>query len=146
MHNSGNIPLTMYVIVESVPSGFEPHTEIGIKNENLIAFNKTIGHWCYMEKDFFLKSDGLATIHGICTLTIDPMAIGHPHFHVQGCEEIWTTVSGHNIAFLGKELRHQPPGMAYMIPPDGKTNHANINTSETSSLVMLYISVRKDIE
>ena len=146
MENTGDIPLTMYVIVEPVTPGFIPRTEIGIKNEHLIPFNKTTGHWCYREKDFFLKSDGLATIHGICTLTLAPMTIGHPHFHVAGCEELWTTVSGHNIAFLGKEIRHQPPGMAYMIPPDGKTNHANINTSQQDSLVMLYVSVRKDIE
>ena len=146
MHNTGDIPLTMYIIVEPVPSGFTPRREMGVKNEHMIPFNKTVGHWSYMEKDFFLKSDGLATIHGICTLTLDTMTIGHPHFHVKGCEEIWTTVSGHNIAFLGKEIRHQPPGMAYMIPPDGKTNHANINVSEITSLVMLYVSVRKDIE
>ncbi|MFC1539381.1 cupin domain-containing protein [Candidatus Latescibacterota bacterium] len=146
MHNTGTIPLCMYVISEPVPNGFKPRGEIGVKNENLIPFNKTVGHWCYQEKDFFLKGDGLATIHGICKLTLDPMTIGHPHFHVNGCEEIWTTVSGENIAFLGKEIRLQPAGAAYMIPPDGKTNHANINSSEQTPLVMLYISVRKDIE
>jgi mannose-6-phosphate isomerase-like protein (cupin superfamily) len=146
LRNSGSVPLAMYIFSEPVPNGFVPRTEIGIKNENLIPFNKTVGHWCYQEKDFFLKGDGLATIHGICTLTLDPMTIGHPHFHVKGCEEIWTTVSGQNLAFLGKEIRPQPPGTAYMIPPDGRTNHSNINVSQTEPLVMLYVSIRKDIE
>ena len=146
LHNTGDTPLAMYIFSEPVPDGFIPRTEIGIRNENLIPFNNVVGHWCYMEKDFFLKGDGLATIHGICTLTLAPMTIGHPHFHVKGCEEIWTTVSGNNIAFLGKEIRKQPPGAAYMIPPDGKTNHSNINNSESEPLVMLYVSVRKDIE
>jgi mannose-6-phosphate isomerase-like protein (cupin superfamily) len=146
MHNNGDSPLEMYVFSEPVPEDFIPRTEIGVKNENMIPFNSVVGHWCYMEKDFFLKGDGLATIHGICTLTLAPMTIGHPHFHVKGCEEIWTTVSGNNIAFLGKEIRKQPPGAAYMIPPDGKTNHSNINVSGSEPLVMLYVSVRKDIE
>ncbi len=146
MKNNGNVPLNMYVVVEPVPAGFVPRKNIAIKDENKIQFNTTVGHWSYQEKDFFLKGDGLATIHGICTLTMDPMTIGHPHFHRKGCEEIWTTVSGQNIAFLGKEIRRQPSGTAYMIPPDGKTNHANINPSDTEPVVMLYVSVRKDIE
>lgn len=146
LKNNGDEPLTMYVIAEPVPAGFVPRESIAIKDENKIQFNETVGHWSYQEKDFFLKRDGLATIHGVCTLTMDPMTIGHPHFHQKGCEEIWTTVSGQNIAFLGKEIRRQPPGTAYMIPPDGKTNHANINPSGTEPVVMLYVSVRKDIE
>ena len=93
-----------------------------------------------------LKGDGLATIYGVCTITLDPMTIGHPHFHTKGTEEVWTTISGDNIAFLGKQIRHQPPGTAYMIPPDGKTNHSNINQSKTEQVKMLYFSVRKDIE
>jgi hypothetical protein len=88
----------------------------------------------------------LATLHAVITLTQDPMTIGHPHFHVRGCEEIWTTIKGQNVAFLGKQLRHQPPGTAYMIPPDGKTNHSNVNQSKTEQIKMLYVATRADIK
>jgi len=144
--NTGDEPLTMYVISEPVPEGFIPKKRVVVKDNNTFPFNRGIGHWSYREKDLLLKRDGLAELHAVITLTLDPMTIGHPHFHVKGVEEVWTTISGENIAWLGKEIRRQPPGTAYMIPPDGKTNHSNINQSPSEPLVMLYFSVRKDLE
>lgn len=139
-------PLTMFLVSEPVPSGFTPRKTLVVKNENTYPIGTKDGHWCYQERDLILKGDGLATLHAVITLTQDPMTIGHPHKHVRGCEEIWTTIKGDNIAFLGKQLRNQPPGTAYMIPPDDRTNHSNINQSKTDQIKMLYIATRADIK
>ncbi|MDP2981937.1 MAG: cupin domain-containing protein [Candidatus Latescibacter sp.] len=146
MTNTGDEPLTMYVISDPVPEGFKPGKEIRVKNENLFPLGTKDGHWCYQERDLLTGRDGLATIYAIITLTMDPMTIGHPHSHGRGTEEIWTTIKGNNIAFLGKQIRMQPPGTAYMIPEDGKTTHSNINQSKTEQVKMLYIAVRKDLK
>ena len=145
MLNTGDEPITMYLISEPVQAGFKPRKDIVVKDESTFRFNTVVGHWSYREKDLILGNDGLATLHAVITLTLDPNTIGHPHFHVKGCEEVWTTISGNNIAWLGKEIRYQPPGTAYMIPPDGKTNHSNINESDSEKVKLLYFSVRADI-
>jgi len=145
MNNTGDQPLNMYLISEPVPANFTPRKDIVVKDNNTTRFNSGVGHWSYQEKDLLLHGDGLGILHAVITLTLDPMTIGHPHVHVKGCEEVWTTIKGQNIAFLGKQIRHQPVGTAYMIPPDGKTNHSNINESKTEQVLMLYFSVRQDI-
>lgn len=145
MHTTGDEPLAMYLISEPVPSGFTPNTALVMKDVNLTPIGTKDGHWCYQERDLFLKNDGLATLYALATITQDPMTIGHPHFHVKGCEEIWTTLKGDNIVFLGTQIRHQSPGTAYLIPPDGKTNHSNINQSKTGQVKMLYIATRNDV-
>lgn len=146
MTATGDEPLTMFLVCEPVLAGFTPRKELVVKNDNTYPIGTKDGHWVYQERDLFTEADGLAILHAVITLTQDPMTIGHPHFHVAGCEEIWTTIKGQNIAFLGKQLRHQPPGTAYMIPPDGKTNHSNLNQSKTDQIRMLYIATRNDIK
>lgn len=146
MTATGDEPLTMFLVCEPVLPGFTPRKDLAVKNENTFPIGTKDGHWVYQERDLFTEADGLSVLHAVITLTQDPMTIGHPHFHVAGCEEIWTTIKGENFAFLGKQLRHQPPGTAYMIPPDGKTNHSNLNQSKTDQIKMLYIATRNDIK
>jgi mannose-6-phosphate isomerase-like protein (cupin superfamily) len=67
------------------------------------------------------------------------MTIGQPHSHGPGVEEVWTVVSGKNMAFLGKEIRWQFPGTAYKVPPAGTTPHSNINCTE-EPIKFLYFS------
>ena len=143
MKNTGEGPLTMYLICDPTEPGFTPRKDVYTADNNTFRFNDGVGHWSYREKDLLLKQHGLSTLYAVITLTLDPMTIGHPHFHTKGIEEVWTTISGENIAWLGKQLRDQPPGTAYIIPPDGKTNHSNINDSKTDQVVMLYFAVRK---
>lgn len=144
--NTGEEPLTMFLLSEPVPAGFTPRKDIAVKNENLFPIGTKNGHWCYQERDLLLKSDGLATLYAVITLTQDPMTIGHPHFHDRGIEEVWTTIKGNNVAFLGKQLRMQPPGTAYMIPQNGRTNHSNINQSKTEQMKLLYFATRVEIK
>lgn len=130
MTSTSDEPLTMYLVNEPIPQGFRPNKDMLVKDENTIPIESTTGHWCHIVKNFFETDAGLGTLERVLTVTFDPMTIGHPHSHVEGCEEAWTAVSGTSIAFIGKQIRMQPPGTGYMIPPDGKTPHSNINTSK----------------
>ncbi len=127
--NTEEEPLEMYLINEPVPAGFKPNTDILIRDEEALPVASDNGHWSHIVKQLFNTGDGLATVENILTVSFDPMTIGHPHTHGKGVEEVWTAVNGTSAAFLGKEVRWQPPGTAYMIPPDGKTHHSNINNS-----------------
>ncbi|MCE5250380.1 cupin domain-containing protein [bacterium] len=130
MKNTGSESMTMYLVNEPIPAGFRPNTDITVKDENTLPVQSTNGHWCHIVKYFFETDAGLGTLERVLTVTFDPMTIGHPHSHAEGCEEVWTAVRGESIAFLGKQIRVQPEGTGYMIPPDGKTPHANINTGK----------------
>ncbi len=143
--NFSDEPLTMYIITEPIPKGFKPSRKMIVRDENTLPISSTRGHWTHIVKRLFDKDDGLGTLQSVLTVAHDPMTIGHPHSHNEGCEEVWTALKGSSLAFLGKQIRRQHPGTAYMIPPDGNTPHCNINTTE-SQIKLLYFSVRKDIE
>ena len=51
---TGGDDLTMYIISEPVPEGFTPRKDMLVKNEYLIPFSRTVGHWSYQEKDLLL--------------------------------------------------------------------------------------------
>ncbi len=143
--NTGDEPLTMYIIKEPTPKGFKPVKNIVVKDENTIPISSTNGHWTHIVKGVMGKSDGLATLYTVLTVGHDPMTIGHPHSHTSDFEEVWTSIRGTSVAFLGKQIRWQPPGTAYQIPPDGQTPHANINPTE-GPIKLLYFATRFDIK
>ncbi len=126
-------PLVVYIIREPVPEGFRPNKEILVKDEKAMA-NRDSGylkvHWSHNGKNIFNVADGLGTLEAVNMLTFNAMTIGQPHSHEEGMEEVWTVVEGKNLAFLGKEIRWQCPGTAYMVPPTGYTPHSNINVTE----------------
>lgn len=142
MKNTGNEDLTMYVISEPTPPGFVPVKHMLSVNERQVAVRKPMyaspftlpgasGHWAHIVRDLFSRTDGLATIGDVITVTINPMTMGEPHPHNAGQEEIWAAIEGDSLAFLGTELRVQHPGMAYMIRPDRSMTHSNINSGDT---------------
>jgi len=127
--NTGDEPMIFYLVNEPVPEGFEPLTEIKVRDENTAPYETSTVHWCMVFKRIFDGGSGLATIQSIITVTFAPLTMGQPHSHDNGCEETWLALEGDNSVLLGKQLRRMPPGTAYMIPPDGNTPHAQINTS-----------------
>ncbi len=143
MTNNSDELMTMYLINEPTPEGFTPKNEMVIKDENtsprpIEGFLRT--HWCHNPRGGGIGGDdGLACMRGTGIITFDPMSIGHPHSHGKGWEEVWLVVEGETFAFLGKELRRQPPGTAYRVPPSEFTPHSNINASEEPVEVLLYI-------
>lgn len=142
MKNTGEDDLTMYVVNEPVPKNFTPRKDMLVIDERTVpprtpmeASPYTLpgasGHWAHIVRDLFSRTDGLATIGDLITVTINPMQMGEPHPHNPGQEEIWVAIDGTSLAFIGTQLRVQPPGMGYMIRPDQMMTHSNINSGDT---------------
>ena len=142
MKNTGDDDLTLYVISEPTPEHFVPRKDMLVTDERqvpartpMVASPYTLpgasGHWAHIVRDLFSRTDGLATVGDVITVTLAPMTMGEPHPHNPGQEEIWAAIDGSSLAFLGTELRVQRPGMAYMIRPDHSMTHSNINSGDT---------------
>ncbi len=129
MTNQGNEPLTMYVVVEPIPEGFTPNSEMLVRDENFLPMYTSSGHWAHINKRLFRKEDGLAILVGMGPVWFDPMTMGQPHSHSEGVEEIWFSLKGDTRILLGKEMREFPPGTAYKIPSNSKTPHSTINAT-----------------
>jgi len=137
MTNTGDELLTMYLVSEPVPEGYEPKKEVDINCEDEMP----------------LRNEGYITVHwshngrggisgataGFGRLIFNAMTIGQPHSHVPGWEEVWLCTEGKNLCMLGREIRWQPPGTAYRIPPTGFTPHTNINTTEEPVRFLIWI-------
>jgi mannose-6-phosphate isomerase-like protein (cupin superfamily) len=142
IRNTSDQDLKMYVVSEPTPQNFVPGKEMLVTDERQVPVRTPMaaspftiqgasGHWAHIVRDLFSKTDGLATIGDIITVTIDPLTMGEPHPHNSGQEEIWAAIDGNSLAFIGSELRVQHPGMAYMIRPDHSMTHSNINSGDT---------------
>jgi mannose-6-phosphate isomerase-like protein (cupin superfamily) len=141
MKNTGSEDLTMYVVNEPVPKDFTPRQDMMIADERTVPVRMPMeaspytlpgasGHWAHVVRDLFSRTDGLATLGDIITVELNPMTMGEPHPHNLHQEEIWVAMDGTSLAFIGTELRVQPPGMGYMIRPDQMMTHSNINSSD----------------
>ena len=130
MKNTGDESLTMYLISEPYPEGFRLNSEMLVVDENTAPITSSDAHWVGIVKPLFQTNDGLGTLESILTCSFSPMTFFHPHSHVEGTEEVWTTINDEIHVLLGKQIRLQLPGTAYMIPSDGKTPHANFNVSD----------------
>ncbi|MFC1508475.1 cupin domain-containing protein [Candidatus Omnitrophota bacterium] len=131
LENSGDEPLTMYVIVEAVKPGFKANTDMLVRDENVLPVaGEKLGHWNHIYKKLFWKDDGLATAIGMGPVWFDPMTMGQPHSHNEGNEEIWFALNGNITILLGKEIRKLEPGSAYKVPPNGNTPHSTINVTD----------------
>ncbi len=144
IENTGDQPITMYVINEPTPPGFRPNTTILARDENQLPIASSSGMWAHIVKPLFVTSDGLGTLEAVLTVTLDPLTIGKPH-PVPGedtdeIEEVWTALDGTSLAMVGNQLRRQTPGMAYLHIPDNKMPHTNINGSEDSQDKFLYFA------
>ncbi|MBN1292789.1 MAG: hypothetical protein JXB48_13190 [Candidatus Latescibacteria bacterium] len=145
MKNTENTTLTMYLINEPVPADFRPNEELLVTDENTEAWNKGNPHWVGLSKPLFNTQKGLGTLENILTVQFDPMTFFQPHSHVEGCEEVWIAITDNVHFLLGKQIRYQPPGTAYLIPPDGKTPHANFNVSD-DRIKLFYFARYRDHE
>ncbi len=129
MTNTGEKPLTTYIIAEPIPEGFTPNSKMLVRDENVLPMHTSSGHWTHINKRLFRQEDGLAILVGMGPVWFDAMTMGQPHSHSPGVEEIWFALKGDTRILLGKELREFPPGTAYKIPPDSKTPHSTINAT-----------------
>ena len=143
--NTNDELLTMYLISESYPEGFRLNSEMLVTDENTGAWNKGNPHWVGLSKTLFNIQSGLGALQSILIVQFDPMTFFQPHSHVEGCEEVWTAITDNVHFLLGKQIRYQPPGTAYLIPPDGKTPHANFNVSDRR-IKLFYFARYRDQE
>ena len=139
--NSGSEPLTMYIMVEPVPAGTKTRSDMLVRDENVLTPASSNVHWCHIYKLLFGKDDGLTVLTGLGPVWFDPMTMGQPHSHGVGVEEIWFALKGDITILLGKQIRKLLPGMAYMIPPNGKTPHATINDTDEPLKLFWFMSV-----
>ncbi len=135
--------LTTYLVSEPTPPGFRPNDALLVRDTNLLPIAGTTVHWTHIDRELFKTSDGLGTLEFVTTCSFSPMTIGHPHSHVKGTEEVWTVIRGSNMLMLGKQLRKQEPGTAYLIPTDGNTPHSNINITD-EMVVFFYFARYRD--
>lgn len=147
MKNVGDEPLSMYLINESLPVGFTPKTRMVVRDENATPISETDftrnGHWAHIVKVVFEKADGLAVLGRLLTVALDPMTIGEPHGHRPNQLEVWTAIQGTSIAFVGTQVRHMGPGMAYQVRPDTQMTHSNINVGKEQVKFLWFASSGK---
>lgn len=141
LKNTGDEPLTMYVINEPVPPGFRPNSTMLVRDENKLPITSSDGLWAHIVKTVFTTQDGLGTLQTVLTVTLDPLTIGKPHIvDHDDIEEVWTALEGTSLAFVSNQLRRQTPGMSFYHIPDNKTPHTNINQNEDAQVKFLYFA------
>lgn len=138
LHNSGAVPLTLYRIVEPTQDPFKPNTKMLVRDENTIPITSSETGWARITKKIFVKSDGLSTLDEVSTVEVDALTMSQPFVGTESDrEEVWTGISGTSVAMIGPFLRRQPPGVAYLHPPDNLAPTTNINPSEEDPVAFL---------
>lgn len=140
--NTSGKALEVIIIVEGIPAGFKPVKDMVVKS----YYDQTPGFccWAYTTYGLFSKSDGLAEPMGIAVVQVENYGMGSPHFHLDGCEEVWLKIKGdENPVLLGKKLLRQNIGDAFLPPPNGLVPHAVINPTE-KPMAWLYMGNRHD--
>lgn len=67
--------------------------------------------------------------------------MSEPHTPGAGTEEVWTKLTpGTAVMLIGSELREMPQHSAYLVPPTGVTQHANLNLSKDQTESWLYMA------
>jgi mannose-6-phosphate isomerase-like protein (cupin superfamily) len=145
LENNGADVLAMYIIQEPIPEGFTPNKEMLVKDEYKLTFLSGGGHWWHLGTErLFSKEEGLAVLTGCRPVKFDAMTMSQPHSHNKNSEECWFSVRGtSNKALLGKKFFDFPPGTIYKVPADAVSAHANINTSEDSSMKVFWMMISK---
>jgi mannose-6-phosphate isomerase-like protein (cupin superfamily) len=141
--NTGEVPMTFYLLSEPIPDGFRPNDTILVRDERSTFYRDkgmVRAHWIHNGKNIFTIDDGLGTLTAVNIGTMNAMTVGHPHSHGEGIEEVWALIEGRNLEFLGRQIRWMEPGEAFMIPPTGYTPHSHVNT--TDSLVKFLLIAR----
>jgi len=141
LKNTGAEPLAMYLIKEPTPPGFRPNAAMLVRDANKLPITSTDGLWDHIVKTLFTTEDGLGTLESVLTVAFDPLTIGKPHnADHNDIEEVWQSLTGTSLAFVGNRLIRQTPGMAFLHIPDMKTPHTNINYNQDTQATFLYFA------
>jgi hypothetical protein len=122
-------------------AGPTPSPSLIVRDTHLLPWCEENAHWNNTSHCIFSATDGLLQGERIYTVMLQPWAVSQPHSHTPGTEEIWVKISPGIIPILlGSDLREMPENSAYLVPPTGKTDHSNINTSKTNTEWWVYIA------
>jgi mannose-6-phosphate isomerase-like protein (cupin superfamily) len=128
--NTGDAPLKMLVLTQITGPDFTPRKDMLVRDTNLMAMSEENVHWSNMSKFVFQAADGMAGGGRILLVYMGPMTIAGPHSHVPNTEEMWVKVTnGPALMQMGSEIRPWRQNMGILAPPNGRTVHAAINTS-----------------
>lgn len=128
---TGDAPLKMLVLTQgdAVPPT-APRRDMLVRDTLLMGMSEENAHWSNMSKVVFGAADGMAGGGRILLVFMGPMTIAGPHAHVVGTEEMWVKVTnGAALMQIGSEIRPWRQNMGMLAPPNGRTVHAAINTS-----------------
>lgn len=136
-------PLTM-VMVGYAP-GAPPRADILVRDTSLLPYCDENAHWNNFSKCIFGSADGLFRNERFFLVLLPPWAMSEPHMHGEGTEEVWTKLSpGTAVVLLGSEMREMEQHGAYLVPPTGITQHANLNLGKTNTQAWLYMTRGRD--
>ena len=135
--------LEIYLIAEPAGDGFRPNNTLIVRNERDIPVQTAAAHWVNIERKLIDPNEGLSEIQSLLTVQIEPSTFAQPHSHGEGVEEVWCVIEGTAHVLMGSQIRDLSPGDAYMVPPNGRTPHANFNTGD-QPVKFLYFSRYND--
>ena len=135
--NTSNEPLEM-VMTEWAANAIA-RKDILVRDVTLLPYCEENAHWNNMSKCLFTQADGMTG--RVLLVMLMPMTMAAPHTHGPGSDEIWTKITpGKALLMLGSELREMPQYSAFLAPPNGFTQHGQLNTSKTQIEMWLYVA------
>jgi mannose-6-phosphate isomerase-like protein (cupin superfamily) len=141
--NASDKPMNMIMLTWTAAG--TPKSDIIVRDVNLLPWCEENAHWNNFSKCVFGKNDGMMESERVLMVMLQPFAASQPHTHPPGFEEVWVKLSpGVDLSLIGSELRKIPENAAYRVPPNGITEHSNINQNETEGQWWLYIARDRD--
>ena len=135
--NTSSEPLEM--VMTEWPANAVARKDILVRDVTLLPFCEENAHWNNMSKCLFTQADGMTG--RVLLVMLMPMTMAAPHTHGPGSDEIWTKLTpGNALLMLGSELRDMPQYSAFLAPPNGFTQHGQLNTSKTQIEMWLYVA------
>ena len=146
MQNTGAEPLTMYLINEPIPArGFRPNKDMLVVDENTTPSPIMILTGWDWSKHSLIRRMGLEEWNRSLPVLSAPI-LSSSHTATQlPAEEVWVAMNPNTHVLLGKQIRLQDIGTAFLVPPDNKTPHANFNLSE-NTVKLFYFARYQDHE
>ena len=136
-------PLTMVMNVWTPAA--PPRADILVRDTSMLPYCEENAHWNNFSKCIFGSADGLFRNERFYLVLLPPWAMSEPHMHGEGTEEVWTKLSpGRAVVLLGSEIREMEQHSAYLVPPTGVTQHANLNLSKGDTQAWLYMARGRD--
>jgi mannose-6-phosphate isomerase-like protein (cupin superfamily) len=128
--NTGDKPLEM-IMLQWTAAGANPGNKLVVRDVDKLGYCEENAHWNNTSKCVFGAADGLMQSERMYLVMLQPWAFSQPHSHGKGTEEIWIKVTpGERISLIGSEIRKLPENGAYLVPPTGFTEHANLNDTK----------------